>query len=116
MEHLKVVEINGIEYLIAEEIPYQPVEFRVYYDDFGNILFYTCDKIEGNYLVVESQIYAESRFDLKVVDGKLTKISPGTIIRKYKPSTEGISCSVEDISIVDDSNNTTKWKLTKYEL
>lgn len=118
MERLKVLEINGKEYLVAEEVNYDPVEFRVYYDDFGKILFYTCDKPKGNFLIIDAQTYAACRFDYKVVEGKLVKIIPGTVITKYKPNIEGISCSEEDISIVTSVNdvNSKQWKLTRYEL
>lgn len=118
IERVKVVEIDGIEYLVTEEIKTDPIEFRVYYDEMGKILYYTCDKNEGNYLVVDTQTFAEKRFDLKVIDGKLTRIVPGIIISKYKPNTEGISCAKEDLSIVVDDNYSTqqKWKMSSYEL
>lgn len=118
IERVKVVEINGVEYLVTEEVKTEPVQFRVYYDEMGKILFYTCEKPEGNYLIIDAQTYAERRHDLRVVDGKLTKVVPGIMITKYKPDIEGINCCSEDISIVinEDSINTQKWKLTSYEL
>ncbi len=50
-------------------------EFRLYYDENGNVLFYTCEKPMGNFIIVSSQVYFESRVDLKVIDGKITSIS-----------------------------------------
>lgn len=118
MERLKVVEIDGIEYLIAEEVQYEPTQFRLYYDENGKILFYTCDKPEGNFLIIDAQTYAECRYDLKVQNGKLVKLNSGAIISKYKPDSNGISCAKDDISILTtpDDVNSKQWKLSTYEL
>lgn len=119
IERVKVIEINGIEYLMSEESNINPIEFRLYYDEFGKVLFYTCDKPEGNYIVVDQQTYAEMRYDWRVVDGKLTKLIPGIIISKLKPNKiEGKNCAIDDISVIvdEDYENKQKWKLTSYEL
>ena len=118
IERVKVIEINGVEYLVTEEVKTDPIEFRVYYDEMGKLLFYTCDRPEGNYLIVDALTFAEKRMDLRVVEGKLVKVVPGIIITKYKPSTEGINCISEDISIVTNNTepNIQKWKLSSYEL
>lgn len=118
-ERVKIVEINGVEYLMVEETKPQPVEFRVYYDEAGTVLFYTCEKPEGKYLVIDPLTYAEMRFDLRVIDGKLVKIIPGVTISKLKPNLDTGKCtSDEDISIIvnEDYPNKTKWKLESYEL
>jgi len=118
IERVKVVEIDGVEYLVTEEVKTDPIEFRVYYDEKGTILFYTCEKPEGNYLIIDTQAFAEKRFDLKVIDGKLTRMIPGITIRKYKPDDEGISCASEDLSVVANTDNIKqqKWKMSSYEL
>lgn len=119
VERVKVVEINGVEYLVVEESTPEEVEFRLYHDDMGNLLFYTCEKPEGQYIVIDRQTYVEARPDWRVVDGKLVKIVPGTIISKLKPNDdEGTECAVDDITIVVDKNfiNKQKWKLDSYEL
>lgn len=117
-EIAKVVTINGVEYLVLEEVKTQPVEFRVYYDNDGKVLFYTCDKPEGNYIVIDRQTFNESRYDMRVVDGRLVKNTPGTIIQKLVPADKGIACASEDISIVVDEGytNIQKWDLLVYEL
>ena len=118
-ERVKIIEINGEEFLMVEETSPIPVEFRLYYDDFGRVLFYTCDKPEGNYIVVDQQTYAEMRYDWRIVDGKLTKLIPGIIISKLKPNAmEGRNCASEDMSIIVDEDyaDKQKWKLTSYEL
>ena len=92
------------------------VEFRLYYDDNGDVLFYTCDKPEGKFIVIDSQTYAECRHDIKIIDGKIFKKSDGIIIHKLVPSDNGIKCSKHDINIiVDDSIEHTTWNTKTYE-
>lgn len=115
----KVVEVNGEETVVFEEVIEEAIEFRVYHDDSGKILFYTCEKPEGNYVIVDKTTFAEMRYDMKVVEGKLIRIIPGIMISKLKPSIkEGIDCAKEDVSIIVDENfvNKQKWKMTTYEV
>lgn len=119
IEILKVVIINGEEHLITELIESEPVEFRVYHDDDGKVLFYTCEKPEGKYITIDNITFAEKRYDSRVIDGKLVRYTPGIMIRKYHDSDSGIITAAEDISIVVDddySGETKKWEMKKYEL
>jgi hypothetical protein len=90
----------------------QQVEFRLYYDNSGNVLFYTCDKPEGQYIVIDSSVYAECKMNLKIVDGK--------IVRKYEAiftqlvhAIDGVVCANQDVSIVvtDDYPYTNSWDI-----
>jgi len=95
------------------------VEFRLYYDDNGDIICYSCENLEGNYLVIDAQTYAECRFDLRVIDGELVKLSSKVNIIKLVPDKSGISCPIEDNAIIVDdsySGETLKWKTKIYEL
>jgi len=119
IEILKVVVIDGIEQLVTELVETAPVQFRVYYDDSGKVLFYTCDKPEGNYLIIDNTTFAEKRFDVKVVDGKLVRLVPGLIISKLLPCDSGKECAKQDISIVVDKKfkgEIQNWKMVTYEL
>ena len=80
------------------------VEFRLYYDDNGDCICYTCENLEGNFLVIDSQIFAEGRPDVKVIDGKLIKPSNIINVVKLILSDNGIKCAVEDIGIVVDTD------------
>lgn len=86
-------------------------EFRVYYNEQGKILFYSCEKHEGNYIVVTKDEYAEGRPELLVIDGKLTRPNNSQSTIKLVPDVEGMSCAVDDVSIVTTTGNTQKWKL-----
>lgn len=117
-ERVVVVEIDGVEYLVVEEVQKQEVEFRLYYDERGKVLFYTCEKPEGQYIVIDKQTYIEARPDLCVKDGKLTKYIPGIIISKLEQDIDGIPCAKDDISIIVDNDykDHIKYKLVSYEL
>lgn len=95
-----------------------PTEFRVYYDENGRVLFYTCDKPEGNYLVIDSQTYAEARPDIRIIDGVIHKASEFAVVTKLRHSDKGTICAIEDVSIIVDSNYTGKtqtWKAETHE-
>lgn len=117
-ERLVVVEIEGVEYLVVEEVQKQEIEFRLYYDEKGKVLFYTCEKPEGQYIVIDKQSYIEARPDVCVKDGKLTKYIPGIIISKLSEDIDGTPCAKDDISIVVDKNyaDYKTYKLVSYEL
>lgn len=90
-------------------------EFRLYYDDNGKVLFYTCDKPEGNFIVINSDTYFQSRFDIKIVNEEIVSLYDKKLISKLVPNESGISCLSSDISIICSNNNAKKWSLKTYE-
>jgi hypothetical protein len=105
--------------LIWEPVPLVKPEFRLYYDDKGKVLFYSCEKLEGTYIVIDATTYAIGRPDLRVIDGKISTAVPSLVVSKLMPNEEGVTCTEEDISIVVDKNykgKTINWNLTTYEL
>jgi hypothetical protein len=109
------------DYVMVFEAPkIEPPEFRLYYDEEnGKVLFYTCEKPEGKFIVIDQVTFACARNDLRVIDGKLTKGIQSVVISKLMPDeSSGIDCLIEDISIVSDEEQgiTQKWKLNVYEL
>jgi hypothetical protein len=106
--------------IIWEAPPIVKPEFRLYYDEKGKVLFYTSEKPEGNYIVVDALTYAEGRPDLRVVDGRISTVNQGSVVSKLVPDkSEGVECSVEDVSIIVPKKckvKKIKWKLQTYEL
>ena len=105
--------------IIWQPAPLVKPEFRLYYDDKGKVLFYTCEKPEGNYIVIDAETYAAGRPDLRIIDGRISTMVPNLVVSKLMPNINGVSCAEEDISIVVDNNYTSKtinWKLNTYEL
>jgi len=115
---VKVVVIDGVEYLVEEKVEHAPVEFRLYYDNNGSTLFVTCEKPEGNYIIIDKESYLGFSLDWKVKDGKLIKKFAGIRFTKLVPSKEGVSCATEDISLIvpDGYQPQQKWDLKVYEL
>jgi hypothetical protein len=109
------------EFVVIFEAPkLVPPEFRLYYDDKGKVITYTCEKLEGdNYIVIDAATFAQARPDIRVINGKISTVAPNAVVSKVMPSEEGISCPIEDISIVVNSDykgKKTKWKMVTYEL
>lgn len=94
------------------------VECRLYYDSAGRVLFYTCEKPEGNYIVVDALTYAASRLDVVVYEGKIVPVSELLVWSKLVPSDVGTACAVEDISIIvpDNELQKQKWNVKSYAL
>ena len=104
------------EYVITWEAPViEKPEFRLYYDDKGKVLCYTCDKLEGNYIVIDAQTYAEMRHDIRVVDSTIVPEYSTTFISRLYPSDNGIMTEIEDISIITDINGQ-YWELKTVSL
>lgn len=115
------VENNEEEYILVWDAPkIEAPEFRLYYKEDGTIDFYTCEKPEGDHIVIDSLTFAEARPDIKVIDGRISKIRPCATVQKYKPSTSGVSTSAFDISVIIDpvtkKDKVQYWKLCDYEI
>lgn len=109
------------DYVIIWEPPKQePPEFRLYYDDKGHVVTYTCEKLEGNYIVIDALTFAQARPDVRVVDGRVSNIADVVVVARLEPNEhEGVLCSSEDVSIIVNETydgDVTKWKLQVYEL
>jgi hypothetical protein len=110
---------NNEEMFIWEAPVVQKPEFRLYYDDLGNVICYTCEKLEGNFIVIDASTFAESRPDVRVIDGRIIRDAPNATIVRLIPSTEGTLCAIEDLSVIvseDDDIEKQYWKLKVYEL
>jgi len=82
------------------------LEYRLYYNDLGEPVFYSIDKELGNYIIVDKETYASGRYDVRVIDGKLIKPRQ-YVYQKLVPVAQGI-----DVAIVTPDQT---WKLKRYE-
>ena len=102
--------------IVWEQPELAEVERRLYYDDNGYVLFYTCEKPEGKYIVFDDMTYAEGRHDVRVVDGKIIKVNTGSVISRYYHSDgEGFLCEKEDISVITETDGQ-YWEVKNYVL
>jgi hypothetical protein len=104
--------------MIWEQPPLPSVEYRLYYDENGDVLFYTCEKPEGNYISIDAKTYAEGRPDVMVVNGKIIRKVPTAVITKLVPSENGFIVMRSDMSILTDvpDEDTTTWSVSTHEL
>jgi hypothetical protein len=104
------------EYVIVWEAPeiVKP-EFRLYYDNRGSVLFYTCEKPDGDYIVIDSLAFAEARPDIKVVDGRIVRGGASTLSSRLHLNADGTLCEAEDVSIITESDGQ-YWKLKTVSL
>jgi hypothetical protein len=108
-------------YIIGfQEVADEVIEYRLYYDDHGRVVTYTMDKMEGDYVVIDKQTFAEARPDIRVINGRITTVNPNFIVCKLMPHDyEGTLCAYEDISILVDEDveaKSQRWKINTYEL
>ena len=92
----------------------KPVFFRLYHDDAGYPICYSMEDLPGNYLEITAEQYAESNYRVRVQNGKIIK-QQNARTSKLVPSLIGITCCLEDVTIVTDEELNQKWKLKNYD-
>ncbi len=89
-------------------------KYKLYYNkQTGKALQYSTEDLDGDYIEITKQQYAESRYDSIVLNGKLTSIIDAVRWRKLVPGNEGVACAVDNVMIVD-TNSSVKWKVKTY--
>lgn len=103
--------------ILWEQAPLIKPEFRLYYDDSGKVVCYTCEKLPGdNYIVVDAQTYAEARPDIKVIDGQISTSIQGSIVARLVEKTEGVKTASWDVSLIVNDEYTGPTKLWSMEV
>jgi len=114
-----MIENNDESMFVWNAPTIEKPEFRLYYDDLGSIICYSGDKLqEGNFIVIDAQTFAEARYDLRIIDGRIIKNSSHATIVRLTPSDNGTLCASEDLSVIvseEDEVEKQYWKLTVYE-
>ena len=91
------------------------VEHRLYYNDQGLPLYYSCEQLPGNYITVSAEVYAQGRYDCCIVNGTI-KYPAVVKYAKLIPSTKGTACYAKDVSIISPTDTDAQyWKLKNYE-
>ena len=75
------------------------LEYRLYYDELGFPLFYSTEKVPGNYIVVDQETYMNSPKHVRIIDGKL-KIIKTVYGKKLVQSDQGQACHPLDVAVV----------------
>jgi hypothetical protein len=96
--------------VIWDSVKVDKPEFRLYYDDKGYVVTYTCEQPEGNYIVVDALTFAEARPDIRVVNNSIVRNTSGSVVSRLHKDTEGVLCEAEDVSIITETEGQ-YWKL-----
>ena len=89
-------------------------EYRLYYNkQTGEPIAYTMEELEGDYIKVTHEQYAEGRYDLVVRNGIIERLLDSVSWTKLVPSNAGTGCRADNVMIVD-TNSDTKWEIKTY--
>ena len=92
----------------------KPVFFRLYYDSVGHPLFYSMEDLPGTYIEIDADAYARSSMKVRVRDGKIVQVTYGST-KKLTPRDTGVSCHAQDVAVVVNAGDATKWSKKTYE-
>lgn len=92
----------------------EPVFFRLYHDDNGYPVCYSMQDLAGSYIDITAEQYAQNNYRVRIKHGKLV---PHITTRTSKliPTSSGIPCDPNDITIVVTAESCQKWKLKTYD-
>jgi hypothetical protein len=80
--------------------PQRSIEFRVYYDDHGDIICYSMEDLPGQYIVTDQHTFNQVRMDFKVRDGKLIKITQAASWKMTSSDTGEYACHPLDVAVI----------------
>jgi hypothetical protein len=52
----------------------KPVDYRIYYNEQGELLFYSMEDVPGTYLTIDAETFSRSATNVVVQDGQLFEI------------------------------------------
>ena len=92
----------------------QPIFYRAYYNSEGWVECYSMEDLPGNYIDIDQSIYVISPY-ARVIDEKLTIVTPTKTATKLVPSTVGTACDIRDVCVVTTNKDYIKWSLKNSE-
>lgn len=81
------------------------LEYRLYYDEQGQVLTYSMEDIPGNYIIVDRHTYEQARFDILIKDGKIAKLNQSSSWKLVPATTGNYACHKDNINIIVDNND-----------
>lgn len=104
-------ELTPDEFWLAlSPIPRQPdPEFRLYYGQQGEPLFYSMENCPGNYIKIDRETFVTSATNICVIDGKMVTIK-NRPVHKLIPGVTGTPCDMQNVTVVVDKTKPhTNW-------
>ena len=97
--------ILAIQEMLQAQTQPRQIEYRVYYNEQGQIITYTTEDIPGDYLVITADQYQQARHDAMVVERELVYTHVRRHVTKLTRNlSEGTRCSKYDISVLVDED------------
>jgi hypothetical protein len=90
----------------------KPVQYRLYYSDAGDPLFYSHEDLPGKYIDITPEQFALQDRSVTVVDGKLVR-QRTVRMSKLVPAESGTLCHVQDVTVVVTDQPGQYWKKTE---
>jgi hypothetical protein len=92
----------------------KPFEFRLYHNN-GKFLYYSCEELDGEYIVIDALTYALGDPHVQIVDGKIKSATMELKINKFVQSNIGTKCAYENVCIIVDEEYKGLTKTYSYE-
>ena len=90
---------------------FDPIVYRLYYNDQGDPLFYSPEDLPGNYIEIDQTTFANSPTNVRVIAGKLVIIKT-EMVHKLVPGDTCTACHPQDVSVVvNNTDPNVKWML-----
>jgi len=78
---------------------FQPVIYRLYYNEDGSPRAYSVQQLPGDWIEISQADYARMSHLVRVRDGKLVHLS-STPHRRLRPTPGGTPCHPQDITVI----------------
>lgn len=107
---------QGLDQFNQKKLNPIEIEFRLYYDQCGYPLFYTTEKVDGNFIIVDHETYTRGDYqNIKVKNRRITQRNPLDSMKLVKDESEGTCCLSNDVSLIDNTKKGQYWKLKTHE-
>lgn len=92
----------------------QPVQYRLYHDEQGRLLFYSMEDVPGTWIEIDQALYTRSPHRVRVINGQVHELEWRKSI-KLTPSQIGTPCHPKDVTIIYDSSQAQHWAIMAHE-
>jgi hypothetical protein len=74
------------------EQPEVKIDFRLYYDEHGNVVCYSMEDLPGNYIEIDIETYRSGSPHVRVINGRVHQLASAKTTSKLVPSDIGQPC------------------------
>ena len=95
----------------------KPITYRLYYNDDGSPKCYTMEELPGKYIQIDREDYILHRWNVRVVNDKLTIVPIPVVVHKLQTTdTTGTCCDPRDICVIVHGDKPhLKWSVIQNE-